>query len=57
MIRHMRRTPFVLALLALSIVPAACGTTRKRPLDERMAEFMQPYEELKRQKADLWRSG
>lgn len=57
MIRLMRRTPFLLLLAALAVVPAACGTTRKRPLDERMAEFMRPYEELKRQKADLWRVG
>jgi hypothetical protein len=51
------RTLPLLALAALASLPAACGTVRKRPLEERMAEFMRPYEELKRQKADLWRAG
>lgn len=45
-------------LLALTFgITAGCGTTHKRPLRERMEEFMRPYEELKRQKADLWRVG
>ena len=46
-----------LLLVALAVIPAACSTTRPRPYGERLAEFMRPWEELKRQKAELWRTG
>lgn len=45
------------AVLALAVLPTACTTTRPRPFEERLAEFMRPWEELKRQKAELWRNG
>jgi hypothetical protein len=44
-------------LLALPLFLGACQLTPRRPLADRIDEFMQPYEQLKQQKADLWRAG
>jgi hypothetical protein len=52
----MRRARIVLAL-SLSVLTGACQLTPKRPLADRIEEFMEPYEQLKQQKADLWRAG
>lgn len=56
------RTPMQLRRLALLALPCAlllpaCATTKPRPYQERLDEFMRPWEELKRQKAELWRQG
>jgi len=52
-----RPVAVTLALLVAAVATSACGTTHRRPFRERQAEFMEPYEDLKRQKADLWRAG
>lgn len=36
---------------------AGCAATERPSLEERTREFMRPYEELKAQKAALWRAG
>ena len=53
----MRPTLRRLALVVLALLPAACATTKQRPYHERLEEFMRPWEDLKRQKAELWRTG
>ena len=45
------------AVAVLAAVTTACTTHKPKPYDERLAEFMRPWEELKRQKAQLWREG
>ena len=53
-----RLSHLVPALLALLPLLAGCQMTSNKPsLEQRMQEFMRPYEQLKRQKADLWRVG
>jgi hypothetical protein len=44
-------------VFALPILLGACQLTPRRPLADRIDEFMEPYEQLKQQKADLWRAG
>ncbi|MFO1052816.1 MAG: FxLYD domain-containing protein [Planctomycetota bacterium] len=53
----MRSMLRLLGLCPIVLLPLACSTTKPRPYQERLAEFMRPWEELKRQKAELWRAG
>ncbi len=47
-----------LTVAATAFVLVACGTTTVRaPFDERYAEELRPYQDLKLQKAELWEIG
>ena len=59
MIKAMARplTSFPAPALALVVLFGACQSAPKPSFDQKLAAFMRPYEDLKRQKAELWRFG